>query len=338
MPVKTTLEKRGAKDARISTGGKEKERFTLCLAVMQEGPATHHLQGHAVHPAGSVEEGQEDSAAGRGPSRQRLPLGVVPSSGTPWGACRLVCRRTASVTRGSAPFRCRRAGEASPRQRKHHQASPEHLGVGRLRVPPRQGLYRRPRENVQYQRHPDPGRSDSSTPAAGPRAQQADKAATAGELHHLHRHRGCRPHYGRAETARPWDGVYVVPAGVGSNHPGHDQDLLQICGLTLALDGSEDHAWCMHNFGEGYRELPQGQRVEPEKAHPGVSLPPLQLPEVPDGEPIDTNPITAAEKEVQGRRLPPADREESDSDVELLKYDIDLEFLGVSGGGEKEGE
>ena len=22
---------------------------------------------------------------------------------------------------------------------------------------------------------------------------------------------------------------------------------------TLALDGSEDHAWCTHNFGEGYR-------------------------------------------------------------------------------------
>ncbi|CAN0437947.1 unnamed protein product, partial [Pylaiella littoralis] len=37
MPVETTLEKRGAKDARISTGGKEKKRFTLCLAVMADG-------------------------------------------------------------------------------------------------------------------------------------------------------------------------------------------------------------------------------------------------------------------------------------------------------------
>ncbi|CAM9493736.1 unnamed protein product, partial [Pylaiella littoralis] len=37
MPVETTLEKRGAKGARISTGGKEKERFTLCLAVMAGG-------------------------------------------------------------------------------------------------------------------------------------------------------------------------------------------------------------------------------------------------------------------------------------------------------------
>ncbi|CAB1103029.1 unnamed protein product [Ectocarpus sp. CCAP 1310/34] len=31
------LEKTGAKDARISTGSKEKERFTLVLAVMADG-------------------------------------------------------------------------------------------------------------------------------------------------------------------------------------------------------------------------------------------------------------------------------------------------------------
>ncbi|CAN0109308.1 unnamed protein product [Ascophyllum nodosum] len=39
IPVETTLERRGAKDARISTGGEghEKERFTLCLAVMADG-------------------------------------------------------------------------------------------------------------------------------------------------------------------------------------------------------------------------------------------------------------------------------------------------------------
>ncbi|CAB1121343.1 unnamed protein product [Ectocarpus sp. CCAP 1310/34] len=37
VPVAITLEKTGAKDARISTGGKEKERFTLVLAVMADG-------------------------------------------------------------------------------------------------------------------------------------------------------------------------------------------------------------------------------------------------------------------------------------------------------------
>ncbi|CAM9804658.1 unnamed protein product, partial [Pylaiella littoralis] len=37
MPAETTLQQRGDKDARIATGGKEKERFTLCLAVTADG-------------------------------------------------------------------------------------------------------------------------------------------------------------------------------------------------------------------------------------------------------------------------------------------------------------
>ena len=53
---------------------------------------------------------------------------------------------------------------------------------------------------------------------------------------------------------------------------------------------------------------------------------------VPEGEAIDTNPITAAEKEVEGKMLPPG--EESENDVELLEDDSDVEFLG---GGGKEG-
>ena len=42
----------------------------------------------------------------------------------------------------------------------------------------------------------------------------------------------------------------------------------------------------MHNFGEGYRELLQQQRVEWEAAHPDATLPPLQLPVVPEPEGI----------------------------------------------------
>ena len=69
----------------------------------------------------------------------------------------------------------------------------------------------------------------------------------------------------------------------------------KICGLMLALDGGEDHAWCMRNFGEGYRELLHQQRVEWEAARPDATLPPLQLPMVPEGEAIGTNSITATE-------------------------------------------
>ena len=88
----------------------------------------------------------------------------------------------------------------------------------------------------------------------------------------------------------------------------------------------------MHNFGEGYRELLQQQRVEWEAVHPDATLPPLQLPVVPEGEGIGTNPITAAEMEVEGKLLPPG--EEGQNDVELLEDDSDVEFLG---GGGKEG-
>ena len=69
----------------------------------------------------------------------------------------------------------------------------------------------------------------------------------------------------------------------------------------------------MHNFGDGYRELLKQQRAEWEAAHPDATLPPLQLRVVPEGEAIGTNPITAADKEVDGKLLPP--RQEGEDDV-----------------------
>ena len=96
----------------------------------------------------------------------------------------------------------------------------------------------------------------------------------------------------------------------------------QICDLTLALDGSEDHAWCTHNFGERNRQLLQQQRVEWEAAHPDVTLPPLQLPEVTVAS--GTNPITAAEKELEAKLLPPSGDGESDSDIELVEGDSNV--------------
>ena len=85
----------------------------------------------------------------------------------------------------------------------------------------------------------------------------------------------------------------------------------------------------MHNFGEGYRELLQQQRVEWEAAHSDVTLASLQLPVVPEGEAIATNPITAAEKVVEGKLLPPG--EEGENDVKLLEDDSDVEVLGGGG-------
>ena len=47
---------------------------------------------------------------------------------------------------------------------------------------------------------------------------------------------------------------------------------------------------------------------------------------VPEGEAIGTNPITAAEKEVEEKLLVPG--EEGENDVEVLEYDSDVKFLG----------
>ena len=47
-----------------------------------------------------------------------------------------------------------------------------------------------------------------------------------------------------------------------------------------------------------------------------MTLPPLQLPGVPVVS--STNPITAAEKELEAKLLPPSGDGESDSDVELV--------------------
>ena len=78
-----------------------------------------------------------------------------------------------------------------------------------------------------------------------------------------------------------------------------------ICGLTLALDGIEDGAWCSHNFGEGYRELLQHQRVEWEAAHPGATLPPLELPVLSEGDAGGTKPTAVLEKKLEKAKLLP---------------------------------
>ena len=93
---------------------------------------------------------------------------------------------------------------------------------------------------------------------------------------------------------------------------------------------------CTHNFAEGYCELFQQQRVEWDAAHPDVTLPQLQLPEVPVAS--GTNPITAAEKELWAKLLPPSGDGESDSNVKLVEGDGDAELVDGPGGEGAEGE
>ena len=72
---------------------------------------------------------------------------------------------------------------------------------------------------------------------------------------------------------------------------------LKVCGLTLNLDGSENHEWCEHNFGKDYRQLLTEQREAWKKVN-DQKLPPLQLPLVPtDGR--ASNSISEAAKKIQ---------------------------------------
>ena len=65
----------------------------------------------------------------------------------------------------------------------------------------------------------------------------------------------------------------------GGMSPEMIRQCFKVCGLTLNLDGSEDHAWCLLKLGGNYRKLLAEQREVWQNAH-GVELPPLQLPDL----------------------------------------------------------
>ncbi|CAM9435524.1 unnamed protein product [Laminaria digitata] len=65
----------------------------------------------------------------------------------------------------------------------------------------------------------------------------------------------------------------------GAMSPEVVRQCFKVCGLTLNLDGSEDHAWCLHKLGGNYRQLLAEQRQAWQNAN-GVDLPPLQLPDL----------------------------------------------------------
>ena len=67
-----------------------------------------------------------------------------------------------------------------------------------------------------------------------------------------------------------------------------------------------------------------------------MTLPPLQLPEVPVAS--GTNLTTAAEKGLEAKLLPSSGDGESESDVELVERDSDVELVDGPGGGGAEGE
>ncbi|CAB1102966.1 unnamed protein product [Ectocarpus sp. CCAP 1310/34] len=296
MPVETTLEKGGAKDARISTGGKEKERFTLCLAVMADGgkvPLRIIFKGKPFIPPSTARRGKNTQ-----PRKGSIAAEVLPANQTNFGYP--VSGMSFGVQERSWYDAC----ECTLWLSESWGFRPNHGSVIK-------------------QRHSilvlDDFRTNTTvilipgglTPLLQPLDRMLDK-----EMKRLMRRRYTQ--YMASAIADPKTGKLQPPGrGLVSTWCKESWAAItaetvkmcfKVCGLTLALDGSEDDAWCTHNFGEGYREVLVQQRAEWGAQRPGVTLPPLQLPEVSSAS--GANPIATAEKEVTAKLLPP----EGDSD------------------------
>ncbi|CAN0226974.1 unnamed protein product, partial [Ectocarpus sp. 12 AP-2014] len=214
MPMETTLEKHGAKDARISTGGKESERFTLCLAVMANGSkgsiAVEIARGNRSkfgHPVSGISFGvQEKSWCDMRECSLWLSSNWLlrPNHGS------IMKQRPGILVLDD--FRCHRGKEFIA------------------------DLERKCNTTVILI-------SGGLTPLLQPLDRMLNK-----QMKRLMRgkytaygHSGRGRHYGQAEAARAWDGVYLMQGVVDT--PEVVKTCFKVCGLTPALDGSEDDAW-----------------------------------------------------------------------------------------------
>ncbi|CAB1114542.1 unnamed protein product [Ectocarpus sp. CCAP 1310/34] len=272
MPVETTLGKTGAKDARIATGGKEKERFTLCLAVSADG--------------------------------KKVPLRII-FKGTPF-----VPPATPGKGKATQPRKNSIAWEVLPANRSKHG-----LPVGGMSFGVQEKSWCDLRECKLWIKD-----SWKLRPNNGSIVRQRRCILVLDDFKDPKTGKLAPPGRGAVATWCKNAWASITPETV--------KTCFKICGLTLALDGSEDHAWCLHNFGDGYRELLEQQRVEWLAEHPNVTLPPLQLPKVPAES--TANHIEAAAKELEAGLLPRGD----DSDIEIEDDDSDVEV--VEGAGDEE--
>ncbi|CAB1107081.1 unnamed protein product [Ectocarpus sp. CCAP 1310/34] len=383
MPVETTLEKRGVKDARISTGGKEKDRFTPCLAVMADGgkvPQRIIFKGKPFIPPSTAGR-EKNTQTRKGYIAAEVLLANRTKFGYPVSGMFFVVQEKSwcdarectlwlseswrfRPNHGSVikqrhsilvldDFRCHRS-ESFVKDLRRRTNTTVILIPGGL-TPLLQPLDRMLNKEMKRLMRGRCHRSESFiedlrrrtnttvilipgglTPLLQPLDRMLNK-----EMKRLMRGRCTQ--YMASAIADPKTGKLQPPGrGLVSTRykeswaaitPETVKMCFKVCGLTLALDGSEDDAWGTHNFGEGYREVLVQQHAEWEAQHPGVTLPPLQLPEVSSAP--GANPIATAEKEVTAKLLPPEG--DSDDEVEIIDGDSDVELLdgpwvGAAGG------
>ncbi|CAN0432379.1 unnamed protein product, partial [Pylaiella littoralis] len=232
MPAETTLQQRGDKDARIATGGKEKERFTLCLAVTADG--------------------------------KKIPVRII-LKGTPF------IPTVTGVGRATQPRKNSIAAEILPQNRRKfgHPMGGMFFGLWikeSWRVRPNNGSVLKQRACIlvldDFKCHKDdefiaflkrdtntivifiPGRL---TPLLQPLDRMLNK-----QMKRLLR--GMYTKHSASAARDPKTGK-LTPPGRGAVStwckdawatitPEMVKTCFKICGLSLALDGSEDHAWC----------------------------------------------------------------------------------------------
>ncbi|CAB1117081.1 unnamed protein product [Ectocarpus sp. CCAP 1310/34] len=294
MPVETTLEKTGVKDARIATGG----------------PAAHFKGTPFVSPA----------TPGKGkatqPRKNSIAWEVLPANrskhGLPVGGMSFGVQEKSWCDLRECKLWIKDSWELRP-----NNGSICHKDDGFIAA-----LKREASTIVIF----IPG---GLTPLLQPLDRMLNKQRLLRGMYTAHTAKAVRdPKTGK--LAPPGRGAVATwcKNAWASITPETVKTCFKICGLTLALDGSEDHAWCLHNFGDGYRELLEQQRVEWLAEHPNVTLPPLQLPKVPAES--TANHIEAAAKELEEWLLPRGD----DSDIEIEDDDSDVEV--VEGAGDEE--
>ncbi|CAN0310897.1 unnamed protein product, partial [Pylaiella littoralis] len=260
MPPDTTVEKTGTKSACITTGGEtEKLRYTVVLAVRGDG---QKVRPRIIYKGNPFVGGTNNFGYPAG----GISLGVQKSSwcdGTQsdeW-VTQDFMRRPGSTSRDQRPsvlvlddFRCHREERFQKKLMDLAKTLVVMLGGGL--TPVCQPLDRN--INKEFKR--------------GVRARYTS---------------WIRDNYGRSgqKVTAPSRGLVATwVKEVWDNISERTiRSCFKVCGLTLNLDGSEDHAWCIYTFGDNYREVLREQREEWEQAH-GIGLEPLQLPVIPTGD------------------------------------------------------
>ncbi|CBJ33842.1 conserved unknown protein [Ectocarpus siliculosus] len=168
MLVETALEKTGAKDARIATGGKEKERFTLCLAVTGDGkkvPLRIIFKGTPFIPPDRPGKGKATQPWKNSIAWEMLP-GNRSKNGYPVGGTSFGVQEKSWCDLRECKLWIKHSWTLRPDNGSLVKQRPLHLGTERLQVPQGRHLHRRTQEAGKHHRHLHPGRVDSSPPAA----------------------------------------------------------------------------------------------------------------------------------------------------------------------------